>query len=177
MYCPKCNAEVGTADEECLCVICGWFGDRSETMIGHYYDTFNPLRAAAAILETYREICRKELILEQMYDSGDATGEDIRKIELERRGTVHGMMDMFCKLRAKYETVPIEEIAIGIDGTAEWPDAWSDYVRNGNDGGACDTLIGPCICGGTHKEEDQWVIDKMRLHRARFSRPEFSEDG
>jgi hypothetical protein len=147
-------------------MICGWYGDKSETSATRFPDVFNPVKAASTILELYREICRKELILEQMYDAGNATSADLNKVDAERNTTVHSIMEVFCKLRARYETIEIEQLLIQTDGSVEWPDIWSDVVHNVDDGGCCDMLIGQCVCGKTHTGDEQWVKDKIRLHRA-----------
>jgi hypothetical protein len=30
----------------------------------------------------------------------------------------------------------------------------------------CDVLVGPCACGGTHQETDDWVRELLRAHDA-----------
>lgn len=34
--------------------------------------------------------------------------------------------------------------------------------------GGCDTLVGPCACGRTHKADEEWVRDLLNLHFAKI---------
>ena len=169
MYCPRCTASIDTSEPDCLCETCGWFGDRSETLADSMPDVFNPARAAATTLELYRDICRKELIAEQLYDAGDATEDDLRKIGVSRKNTIAAMIEMFCKLRARYETCPIETLKAGTNGLVSWPEEWTRYHHNACNE-PCDMLVGPCACGAWHTADEEWVKDELKLHRAVIDR-------
>ena len=74
-FCPRCPAPLETSrDADRLCEVCGWFGDQQEALLAPpASDVLNPVLAAAQTLELYRDVCRKELVAEQIYDAGNAT--------------------------------------------------------------------------------------------------------
>jgi hypothetical protein len=175
MYCPRCTSPIKTDEPDCLCEVCGWFGDASETLAEQTPDVFSPGRSAIATMELYRDICRKELIAEQLYDAGDATEEDLHKIAAQRRESVNLMVTMFCRLRAHYETCPIETLTAEPSGTVQWPENWIHYHRECGCDENCDVLIGQCVCGQWHTGEEQWVKDELKLHRAVIDQSEVAE--
>ena len=80
-FCPRCTAPLETSrDADRLCEVCGWFGDQQEVLlVPPRSDVFNPVLAAAQTLELYRDVCRKELMAEQIYDAGNATEADLQQ--------------------------------------------------------------------------------------------------
>lgn len=175
MFCPRCLAPIDASSQECLCEICGWFGDVSEASVEQDFSSFNPMRSAIAIMQLYREQCRKELIADQMYDSGEANEQDIKIVQIALQETVKSIVEMFCTLRQHYTTCPIEKLTAEPSGAVSWPEEWSDHVYNGCDD-ACEYLIGQCNCGSFHTEDEQWVIDKLKLHRAVIDKSHCEKD-
>jgi len=91
-----------TLDPSRLCETCGWFGDRQETLpVPPKSNEFNPVLAAAQTLDLYRDVCRKELIAEQMYDNGSATQPELRKVRVLHRQAVRALIEMFVNLHQR----------------------------------------------------------------------------
>jgi hypothetical protein len=100
-FCPRCGSPVDTSgDDTRLCDACGWFGDNTETARTPP-DTgeFNPVLAAAQTIMLFREVCRQELVAEQVYATGAATAADLRRVKTEARYALHSLVEMFTALR------------------------------------------------------------------------------
>lgn len=153
-FCPRCTAPLETnRDDDRLCEVCGWFGDRREALaIPPRSDVFNPVLAAAQALELYRDVCRKELIGEQVYDAGNATEADLRRLYVARRHAAHSIIEMFVVLRSRATKQQLKRI----EGRVRWPENWTDRHYNASNE-PCDHLIGPCSCGAWHQEHEDWV--------------------
>jgi hypothetical protein len=100
-FCPRCTAPLETGrDADRLCEICGWFGDQQEALLAPpTSDVLNPVLAAAQTLELYRDVCRKELLAEQIYDAGNATEAELQRVRLARRRAAHSIIEMFVTLQ------------------------------------------------------------------------------
>src|SRR3974377_1987134 len=97
----RCTAPLETSrDADRLCEVCGWFGDRQEALLAPPADdVLNPVLAAAPTLELYRDVCRRELVAEQIYDAGNATEAELQRVRLARRHAAHSIIEMFVTLR------------------------------------------------------------------------------
>jgi hypothetical protein len=85
-----------------LCEVCGWFGDGMEVLhTPPQSDVVNPVLAAAQTLELYRDVCRQELIGEQMYDAGNGTETQLQKLHMARQHAAHSIIEMFVVLRGR----------------------------------------------------------------------------
>ncbi len=107
-FCPRCGTPVDTSgDETRLCDACGWFGDNTETA-QEPPDTgdFNPVLAAVQGLMLFRDVCRQELVAEQVYDAGNATEPDLRKVRTEARNALHSLVELFTALRRSHTPPP-----------------------------------------------------------------------
>lgn len=153
-FCPRCTAPLEiTRDPARLCEVCGWFGDQQEVLLTPPRgDVFNPVLAAAQTLELYRDVCRKELIAEQVYDAGSATDADLRRVRIARRHAVHAMIEMFVALRNRATKQQLNRM----NGQVLWPKNWTDRHYNASHE-PCDMLVGPCSCGAWHMESEDWV--------------------
>ena len=102
-FCPRCTAPLETSrDADRLCEVCGWWGDQQEALlVPPKSDVFNPVLAAAQTLELYREVCRHELIAEQVYDAGDGTEAELQRVHMARRHAAHSIIEMFVALRSR----------------------------------------------------------------------------
>ena len=102
-FCPRCNAPLETAQDPArLCEVCGWFGDWMEVLHAPpQSDVVNPVLAAAQTLELYRDVCRQELIGEQMYDAGDGTEAQLQRLHMARRHAAHSIIELFVALRGR----------------------------------------------------------------------------
>ena len=161
-FCPRCTAPLETApDPARLCEVCGWFGDQQEALLTPpSSDVLNPVLAAAQTLELYRDVCRKELIAEQVFDAGNATEADLQRVHMARRHAGHSIIEMFVSLRNRVVRQQLRRI----NGVVPWPANWSDRHYNG--GQPCDTLVGPCSCGAWHLTSEDWVQALLFKHNA-----------
>lgn len=161
-FCPRCTAPLETSrDADRLCEVCGWFGDRQEALLAPpNSDVLNPVLAAAQTLELYRDVCRNELIAEQMYDAGNGTEAQLHRVHRARRQAAHSIIEMFVSLRDR----ATRQRLLRINGVVPWPANWAD--RHCNAGQPCDTLVGPCSCGAWHIESEDWVQSLLLKHNA-----------
>lgn len=159
-FCPRCTSPLEFSyDADRLCETCGWFGDQSEVLDKPPIpDRLNPVLALVQCLELYREVCRKELIAEQIYDAGNATEADLRKVRIARRHAVNSVVEMFSGLQklAAAQKQPQKRILHRIQGIVPWPADWPRDRFNASSE-PCDNLVGPCACGAWHDESEPWV--------------------
>jgi hypothetical protein len=100
-FCPRCGQPVDTGgDDSRLCDACGWFGDNAETAkTATVEGEFNPVRAAIRALSLYRDVCRHELIVEQIYAAGYATEAKLRTVRADAKECQHSLVELFTTLR------------------------------------------------------------------------------
>ena len=101
MFCPRCNVDIDTASNECLCIVCGWYGDKSETVKTIPVGYVNSLLSLYLTMDAYQKLCRYELILEQLYDNGQVTEKDVKYATVSRIESLHLIMDMFYQIFKK----------------------------------------------------------------------------
>jgi hypothetical protein len=83
-------------DSDRLCLICGWFGDQQETLLmPPESDVLNPVLAAAQALALYRDVCRKEFVVERACDAGNTTNGDLQRIHMAQRQAAQSIIEMF----------------------------------------------------------------------------------
>jgi hypothetical protein len=168
-FCPRCASPLETtSDPSRLCDVCGWFGDAIEALDKPPKpDAVNPVLAAAQCLELYREVCRKELIAEMIYDAGNATEAELRHIHNTRRNAVNSIIELFAAFQ-KPSTLPNPpkyRIPRASNGLVPWPNEWADRHFNACKE-PCDMLIGPCACGAWHTESEPWVQALLTKYNA-----------
>jgi hypothetical protein len=165
-FCPKCGTPVDTSgDETRLCDACGWFGDNTETAkTPPDTGNFNPVLAAVQGLTLFRDVCRHELMVEQVYVAGNATRADLRKVKTEARNALHCMVEMFTALRRPHAAPPTV-LKRDRNGLVPWPAEWAGYHYNARKE-PCDVLVGPCSCGAWHTETEDWVREALARHNA-----------
>jgi hypothetical protein len=161
-FCPRCTAPLESSrDADRLCEVCAWWGDQQEVLlVPPQGDVFNPVLAAAQTLELYRDVCRKELLAEQIYDAGNVVEADLQRVHIARRHAAHSIIEMFVSLRNRAVRHQLRRI----NGAVLWPANWTDRHYNG--GQPCDTLIGPCSCGAWHMESEDWIQAMLFKHNA-----------
>ena len=109
-------------------------------------------------LELYRDICRKELVIEQAFGQYKVSFEDLERAQVAVKSGRNSLLFLLDALRPKQKLTPI-------NGLVSWPDDWTDQHHNGcND--ACDMLVGPCVCGAWHSADDEWVKELLKKHHA-----------
>jgi len=161
-FCPRCTAPLEISREaDRLCEVCGWFGDQQEALPApSNTGEFNPVLAVAQTLELYRDVCRQELIAEQIYDAGDIIEAELQKIHVIRRQATAAAIDLFVTLRGR-----VRQQLKRINGFVPWPRDWTDYHYNATNE-PCDCLLGPCSCGAWHQENEDWVRAILLKHNA-----------
>ena len=60
---------------------------------------FNPVLAAVQGITLFRDVCRQELMAEQIYDAVTARKADLRKVKTEARNALHSLVELFTALR------------------------------------------------------------------------------
>jgi len=169
-FCPRCAAPLDTSgDTGRLCETCGWFGDASETLSAPpQSDEFNPVLAALQALDLYRDVCRGELIAEQMFDAGTATEADMLKIRTSRHKATNSIVELFTATRRLQQIRQPLVLQPDINGFVGWPPEWTEHRYNARHE-PCDMLVGPCCCGAWHLAAEEWVQDVLRKHHATIS--------
>jgi len=102
-FCPRCGTPVERAiddnDESRLCPTCEWWGDRRETLDTPFStDEFNPVLVAYQSLELYRSQCRRELVLEEAFSTGDIVEADLKDAKICVRQSTNSIVEMFTAL-------------------------------------------------------------------------------
>lgn len=175
-FCPRCTSplEVGP-DPDRLCEVCGWFGDAAETLSAPPKPArINPVLAATQCLDLFRDVCRKELIAEQLFDAGHATESDINQIRLSRRQATDAIVELFATLHRRPHlpeaSAPGASAKIRIlrpaNGMVAWPDGWLEHRHFNACNEPCDMLAGPCSCGAWHCESEPWVQEVLQKYNA-----------
>jgi len=120
-FCPRCTAPLESSrDADRLCEVCGWWGDQQEVLpVPPKNDAFNPVLAAAQTLELYRDVCRNELLAEQIYDAGNATEDDLQRTHIIRRHAAHAIIEMFVALRNRANKNRVHEDRVDDDQADE----------------------------------------------------------
>ena len=91
-----------------LCDTCGWFGDNAETAKRRRTQaTSIPCWPPSRPLRLFRDVCRQELVAEQIYDAGNATEADLRKVKTEARNCPALLVELFTALRRPHAPPPI----------------------------------------------------------------------
>ena len=161
-FCPRCTAPLETSQDAArLCEVCGWWGGQEEVLLAPPRDVENPALAAAQSLELYRDVCRKELVAEQVYDAGNYTEADLHKVHAACRHAARSIISMFVALWNRVMKRQLRRI----NGVVPWPADWTDRHHNASHG-PCDLLVGPCSCGAWHTEDEDWVRAMLLKHNA-----------
>jgi hypothetical protein len=165
-FCPICGTPLDTTgDDSRICEACGWFGEKSETSPKPPpCDTVNPVLATIQALTLYRDVCRSELICEQVYDAGDCTETEMKAIKLAARESMQSLVTMFTALRSQHAPPEIMQKALQLNknGLLGYPQDWPSRYNACNE--PCDMLIGPCACGAWHTEDEEWVQEALKIH-------------
>jgi len=161
-FCPRCGHPLETAtDSSRLCEVCGWFGDQQEILsLPPRQEDFNAVLAVLQGLELFRDVCRKEQIIESHYDVGHINDRDFQRIRVCVRDARQSLVTLFTALRRR-----IPQILSEVNGFIMWPDGWTDRHFNVCNE-PCDMLIGQCSCGTYHSEKEGWVQSTLQRHDA-----------
>lgn len=166
VFCPQCGTPLDSpTDAAHLCSTCGWFGDWQEALpLPPKQEEFNLITSVLQSLEMFRDVCRKEQLMEIFYDRGELAEKDLRQIHETIKSARQALVTMFTALRRRIPQVLIPE-----NGVVSWPEDWTDRHYNSQD--PCDTLVGPCICGAYHTEKEGWVQSTLQHHDAIILQP------
>jgi len=84
-YCPQCGAALQESpDDDRLCIVCEWFGDRSETKPTEEYKlpaNLTSLDAVRLLLKLYRTACMCEAQSEAAYANGHGSRGQLYKVK------------------------------------------------------------------------------------------------
>lgn len=173
-FCPRCTSPLESAQDPArLCEVCGWFGDYVEALSAPpKLRATNPVLAVTQCLELYRDVCRKELIVEQIYSAGNATNQDIRAVRVARRHATEAIIALFADVLTRSQQATsrpgAKRVLHRIQGIVPWPADWTDYHYNASRE-PCDNLVGPCSCGAWHYENEAWVQALLKKHNTEIS--------
>lgn len=161
-FCPQCGGPLEvTTDPGRLCEICGWFGDRQETLsTPPCREDFDAILAVLQSLELFRDVCRKEQLVEVYYDTGRISDHDLRRVRKDAQAARQSLVTMFTALRRRLPQVLLIE-----NGMIPWPKNWADRHFNASQE-PCDMLIGHCSCGACHTEKEGWVQSALQRYGA-----------
>lgn len=167
-FCPRCTwpLEPGP-DVDRLCDACGWFGDQSETLLMPPQNTGNPFLAAVHGLAWFREVCRCEFLAEEYCRHVDPAARpqataQLNRIRAELRHVGHALIERF---RTIWGGATAKQQLRRINGVVPWPADWTDRHYNASRE-PCDCLVGPCLCGAWHTEDEDWVRAILFKHNA-----------
>ena len=163
-FCPRCGTPVDTSgDESPLCDACGWFGDNTETARTPP-DTgqFSPVLAVVQALTLFRDVCRQELMAEQICAS--TAPRKPTCVRSRPRPATPCTRWWSCLRPCAGRTLPTTVLP-RVNGLVPWPDEWSDRHYNACTE-PCDILVGPCACGAWHDETENWVRETLQRHNA-----------
>ena len=168
-FCPRCTWPLEPSpDVDRLCDACSWFGDQSEVLLAPPRSADKPFLSAVHGLAWFRELCRCELLAEQLCaqtsdpaDQAKAVAQ-LNRIHAERRHAAHALVECF---RTIWSGTTSRQQLRRINGVVRWPTNWTDRHYNGGRE-PCDLLVGPCSCGAWHTEQEDWVRAMLLKHNA-----------
>ncbi len=161
-YCPKCWSEI-TPAQECYCDACGYFCDQRE-LLNAPGNGFNLTKEVIILLALFHDTCRSEMLMEQLCEAGVVTEQKLAHVKRLRQGAIHSLIELFVKLKTR-PSIPSQVLTKHPhSGMIPWPADWPDRHYNGRE--PCDMLVGPCSCGAFHREDEQWIQEKLIQHQA-----------
>jgi hypothetical protein len=163
-FCPKCGTPLDDSGDECrYCDTCGWFGDNGETAkTPPPSNQFSPVQAVLQALALFRDVCRKELRAEQVFNTGNVSDAKLRAIKMEARSCLHSLVELFTAMRRPHAPPPVV-LKTASSNMVPWPAEWTDYHYNASHE-PCDMLVGPCSCGAWHHATEEWVRETLARH-------------
>jgi len=161
-FCPRCGSPLQVAaDPGRLCDVCGWFGDWQEVLsMPPQQEDFNAVLAVLQGLELFRDICRKEQLIEVHYDAGRVSDHDLQHVRKGIQEARQALVTMYTALRRRLPRILLVE-----NGAVPWPEDWFDRHFNASRE-PCNMLIGHCVCGACHTEKEGWVQSTLQHHDA-----------
>jgi len=99
-FCPKCfyPLDMIVNDDGRLCAVCDWFGDKSE--VCKKPPAPNDLELAfAQLLVLYRDVCRMELLAEQLAENSTNYDESLKAVRARASHARHSILYFFHVIR------------------------------------------------------------------------------
>jgi len=99
-FCPKCfyPLETTISDDGRLCAVCNWFGDKSE--VCNKPPTPSDLDLAfAQLLVLFREVCRMELLAEQLVENSANYDKSLKAVRARAAHARHSILHFFHAIR------------------------------------------------------------------------------
>lgn len=105
MFCPKCYHPLddNSDDDARLCPACRWFGDKLEVCENPPAPT-NLELAFTQLLAMYRDVCRMELLAEQLTESDPKYGHALIAIKARVSNARHSILYLFRETHGKTES-------------------------------------------------------------------------
>lgn len=105
-FCPICYYPLDTfdpSDEGRLCHVCNWFGDKAEVCTKPPMPDDLEL-ACVQLIRHYREICRLELIGEQLVEGLPDEAISLANLKFRVQQALHSILHFFRSTRRTFET-------------------------------------------------------------------------
>lgn len=101
-FCPKCYHPLDDDpdDDARLCSACRWFGDKSEVCENPPPPTEIEL-AFAQLLAMYRDVCRMELLAEQLIENNSEYDRSLAAIRARVSNARHSILYLFRETHGK----------------------------------------------------------------------------
>lgn len=98
-FCPKCYHPLETSEDvDRLCVICNWFGDKSE-VLDKPPPPSNLELAFIQMLSLYRDICRLELMAEQLTTQNTKYTSKLKEVRIRVKSAEQSLIHLFRNTR------------------------------------------------------------------------------
>lgn len=99
-FCPQCFHPLDDSDDDGrLCTACGWFGDKSEVLDKPPPPTSLEL-AFIQMLSLYRDICRLELLAEQIAEHNPETTKQLHPVQVRVACARQSLIHLFRNTRS-----------------------------------------------------------------------------
>jgi hypothetical protein len=106
-FCPKCGKPLQvTPEPDRLCLACGWWGGQCEALTKPPH-TGELATSVMQALDLYRDICRKELLVELACEHGNVERHEMQEV----RGAVASCLESLLRIFgvAHPEVGPLDE--------------------------------------------------------------------
>lgn len=100
-FCPKCYHPLEPSEDDArLCGVCSWFGDQSEICAAP--PTPDDLELAfSQLLALYRDVCRMELMAEQLAEGREGYEKSLRAVRARANHARHSILHLYREIRKR----------------------------------------------------------------------------
>ncbi len=98
-FCPRCYYPLEPSEDDArLCGVCNWFGDKTEICSTPPVPDDLEL-AFSQLLALYRDVCRMELLAEELAKGGSNCEASVRTIRTRANHARHSILHLFRETR------------------------------------------------------------------------------